>query len=46
MADHVYDWLKDKAFGWTEPPPENKIDTHHHFPKLFGPNIGFFRQLI
>lgn len=31
MGDHVYDWLKDKATGWVQKAPINKIDTHHHF---------------
>jgi hypothetical protein len=31
MADHVYDWLLDKSIGWIPAPPQNKIDTHHHF---------------
>ncbi|GKZ74708.1 hypothetical protein AnigIFM50267_001197 [Aspergillus niger] len=35
VGDHVLDWLRDKAVGWSHTPPVNKIDTHHHFVPPF-----------
>ncbi|KAF4313105.1 hypothetical protein GTA08_BOTSDO01748 [Botryosphaeria dothidea] len=53
MGDRVYDWLKDKATGWVQRAPINKIDTHHHFvPEIYrkavedaGERFGFFAAL-
>lgn len=35
MGEHVLDWLREKAVGWSHTPPVNKIDTHHHFVPPF-----------
>lgn len=31
ISDRTMDWLQEKALGWVQAPPVNKIDTHHHF---------------
>lgn len=30
MGEYGFDWLQEKAIGWSHTPPVNKIDTHHH----------------
>lgn len=35
MSDHAFDWLAEKAIGWSHKPPVNKIDTHHHVVPSF-----------
>lgn len=30
MGEYSFDWLREKAIGWSHTPPVNKIDTHHH----------------
>ncbi|KAJ5092618.1 2-amino-3-carboxymuconate-6-semialdehyde decarboxylase [Penicillium alfredii] len=35
MSDRAMDWLQDKALGWIDAPPVNKVDTHHHFVPEF-----------
>ncbi|KAJ5780067.1 hypothetical protein N7457_005227 [Penicillium paradoxum] len=35
MTDEATDWLQDKVLEWMDPPPINKIDTHHHYVPSF-----------
>ncbi|OQE37182.1 hypothetical protein PENCOP_c010G00510 [Penicillium coprophilum] len=30
MSEHTFDWLREKAIGWSHTPPVNKVDVHHH----------------